>query len=128
MIAQGLAQTTLRSYFRGMAVFPRPARPRALIADIQRLWAGSTRRYKLVFGAAAIGITSLIVTGFVIESRWGIMPEGPEVTYASDWPATRTDAEIKAQQRVDAIERRKFADERRRQFKKLDDALTRHGF
>jgi hypothetical protein len=111
-----------------MAVFPRPARPRALIADIKRLWANSTSRYKLVFGAAAIGMVSLIVTGFVVEPRWGVMPEGPQVVYVSDWPATRTDAQIKDQQRIDAMERRKFADERRRQWQKLDRSLDRLGF
>jgi hypothetical protein len=110
-----------------MAVFPRPARPRAVIADIKRVWNSSTSRYKLVFGALAVAITSLIVTGFIVESRWGVLPEGPQVVYANDWPATRTDEEIKTQQRIDAAERRKAMEERRRQFQKLDDALTRHG-
>lgn len=111
-----------------MAVFPRPARPKALVADVKRLWANSTTRYKLVFGAAAVAMVSIIVTGFVVESRWGIMPEGPQITYMENWPATRTDAEIKAQQRVDAVERRKYNDERRRQFQRLDEKLDRMGF
>jgi len=110
-----------------MTIFPRPARPRALIADVKRIWNSSTNRYKLVFGAIAIGMTSLIVTGFILESRWGVLPEGPQLIYASDWPASRTDAEIKAQQRADAIEKRKFDEERRRQWKKLDDQLSRYG-
>lgn len=111
-----------------MAVFPRPARPATVIAEIKRMWANSTRRYKLVFGAGALFMTSLIVTGFIVESRWGVMPEGPQIVYAEDFPATRTDAEIKADQRTDAMERRKFADERRRQWQKLDRSLDRLGF
>lgn len=111
-----------------MSAFPRPARPRAILADVKRMWATSTRRYKLVFGAAAIAVTSLIITGFILESRWGVMPEGPQIVYASDWPATRSDAEIKDQQRIDAMERRKFADDRRRQWQKLDHSLDRLGF
>jgi hypothetical protein len=111
-----------------MSIFLRPARPRALIADVKRVWSASTRRYKLVFGAAALFVTSLIVTAFVVESRWGVLPEGPQIVYASDWPATRTDAEIRKQQWIDAAERRKANEARRLQWKKLDDALTRHGF
>jgi hypothetical protein len=111
-----------------MSIYPRPVKPRALIADVKRVWFSSTSRYKLVFGAIAIGITSIIITGFILESRWGVLPEGPQIVYATDWPANRTDAQIKQQQWADAIERRKFAEERRREFKKLDDALTKSGF
>jgi hypothetical protein len=111
-----------------MSIFLRPARPSALIADVKRIWGSSTGRYKLVFGAAALAITSLIVTGFVVESRWGVLPEGPQIVYAEDFPANRTDAEIRQQQWVDAAERRKANEARRLQWKKLDDALTSHGF
>lgn len=110
-----------------MSIFPRPARPQTLIADAKRLWKNSTRRYKLVFGAAAIGMTSLVITGFILESRWGVMPEGPQVVYASDWSLNRTDEEIRKQQWIDAAEKRKADEARRAQWKKLDDALTRHG-
>ena len=111
-----------------MSVFPRPARPHALFADLKRMWAGSTRRYKLVFGASAIFMTSLIITGFVLEPRWGVLPEGPQIVYASDWPTTRTDAEIRTQQRIDAMERRKANEERQRQWRKVDKDLDRLGF
>jgi len=111
-----------------MSIYPRPARPRALIADIKRVWRTSTRRYKLVFGAAALFMTSGILVIFILESRWGVMPEGPQITYASDWPATRTDAQIRQQQWADAAEKRKFDESRRLQWKKLDDAMTSHGF
>ena len=111
-----------------MSIYPRPVKPHVLIADVKRVWRSSTNRYKLVFGAIAIGITSIIITGFILESRWGVLPEGPQIVYANDWPANRTDAQIKQQQWADAIERRKAIEERRREFKKLDDALTSHGF
>ena len=111
-----------------MSIYPRPVKPRVLIADVKRVWLSSTSRYKLVFGAIAIGITSIIITGFILESRWGVLPEGPQIVYAEDFPANRTDAQIKQQQWADAAERRKAIEERRREFKKLDDALTSHGF
>jgi hypothetical protein len=111
-----------------MSIFLRPAKPKVLIEDVKRLWRGSTNRYKLVFGALAIGITSIIVTGFVLESRWGVLPEGPQVVYAEDFAANRTDAQIREDQWADARARREAADERRREWKKIDDALTSHGF
>ena len=111
-----------------MSIFLRPARPKALIADVRRVWRSSTNRYKLVFGALAIGVTSIIVTGFVLESRWGVLPEGPQLIYAEDFPVNRTDAQIKEDQRADARARREAADERRREWKKVDDALSSHGF
>jgi hypothetical protein len=106
-----------------MSVFPRPARPSAVIADAKRIWATGDRRYKLIFGALAIGMTSLVITGFILESRSGVLPKGPQLIYASDWPATRTDAEIKTQQRIDAMERRKYREERQRQWEKVDRQL-----
>ena len=109
-----------------MAIFPRPVHPRVLITDVKRLWRGSTNRYKLVFGAVAIGMTSLIVTGFILEAP-AATSKGPQVIYATDWPATRTDDEIRKQQWADAAEKRKADEARRREWKKIDDALTRHG-
>lgn len=110
-----------------MSIFLRPARPKALIADVKRVWTSSTSRYKLVFGAAALAVTSIIVTGFVLESRWGVLPEGPQIVYAEDFPANRTDAQIQKDQWADARARRAAAEERRREWKKIDDALSRHG-
>lgn len=109
-----------------MAVFPRPAKPRALLADIRSAFGGN-RRHKLIFGAAAVGMTSLIVTGFIVESRSGILP-GASVIYASDWTENRTDAEIQKQQKIDQKELDAARAERRAQFKKVDDAMTRWGF
>ena len=74
-----------------MRIFLRPARPRVLIADIKRIWNGSTSRYKLVFGALSLGITSMIVTGFILQTRWDAMPTGPQLIYAANFPADRTD-------------------------------------
>ena len=111
-----------------MAIFPRPARPKALIADIKRVWNSSTGRYKLFFGALAIGITSMIVTGFIVQTRWDAMPKGPQLVYAEDFPANRTDAQIQKDQWEDARKRREAADERRRQWQKIQNELSRFGF
>ena len=110
-----------------MAVLPRPASPRALLADLRTLAHGD-RRYKLVAGAVAIGMTSLIVTGFILESRSGILPEGQQITYAAEFSSTRTDAEIIAQQKIDQRALDQAKAEKRRAFQKVDRALTKLGF
>lgn len=108
-----------------MAYFPRPAKPKALIADFKAMFAAN-RRHKLVFGAMAVGMTSLIITGFILEARNGILP-GASTIYASDWSENRTDSEIIKQQKIDQKEIEAAKAERRSQFKKVDDAMTRWG-
>jgi hypothetical protein len=73
-------------------------------------------------------MTSLVITGFILESRSGVLPKGPQIVYAEDFAANRTDDQIRADQRKDAAERREAADERRRQWKKVDDSLSKYGF
>lgn len=109
-----------------MGYFPRPARPAALLADFRAFFRGGDGRYKLIFAAIAVGMTSLIITGFVIESRSGVLP-GRQIIMVSDWHADRTDAEIVAQQKIDQKELRARKEARRREFQKADDALTRLG-
>ena len=106
--------------------FPRPAAPKTLLADIRAMFGGS-RRYRLVFGVLAIGMTSAIITLFVIDSHDNIFP-GPSTIYVSDWNADRSDAEIVAQQKIDMAKIHAAKAERRRQFQKLDDAMTSMGF
>jgi hypothetical protein len=110
-----------------MAILPRPARPSVLIRDM-RVFMQGDRRYKLLFATLSVAITSLIVTGLIIESWWGIEPEGQQIVYAADFPASRTDAEIIAQQKIDQAILEKAKAERRRQFQKLDDNMTKLGF
>jgi len=110
-----------------MAILPPPARPKTLIADIKRVWNSSTGRYKLVFGTLTVAINSLIITGFVLEAPGGITPDGPQVVYVADYPATRTDAQIREDQWAEARKNRALAEQRRHQWKKVDDALSKFG-
>jgi len=110
-----------------MAILPPLARPSVVLRDM-RVFVQGDRRYKLLFAALSVAITSLIVTGLIVESWWGILPEGQQIIYAADFPASRTDAEIIAQQKIDQAILEKAKAERRRQFQKLDDDMTRLGF
>lgn len=110
-----------------MAILPPIARPRVLIRDL-RIFLMGDRRYKLVFATLAVAVTSLLVTMLIIESWWGVKPEGQQIVYAEDFLANRSDAQIVAQQKIDQAARDKAAAERRRAFQKLDRQMTRLGF
>lgn len=111
-----------------MAILPRPASPSAFLADLRAFITGGDHRYKLIGASFAIGVTALWIFGFVIESRWGVLPEGEQVTYAMDFPPDRTDEQIIAQNKADQKKKDALLAERRRQFQKVDDAMTKMGF
>lgn len=106
--------------------FPKPAGPRAVWADLRAL-VSAKERHKLVFMTVAIGITSTIVTGFIVESRDRSLLPGPQTVYVANWRADRSDAEIQAQQKIDMKELKAAREERRQQFQRIDDSLKRLG-
>ncbi|WP_404711287.1 hypothetical protein [Sphingomonas sp. MMS24-J13] len=110
-----------------MAILPPLARPSVVMRDL-RIFMQGDRRHKLVFATLAVGVTSLLMTLMIIESWWGVKPEGQQIVYASDFAANRTDAQIIAQNKADQAELEKAKAERRRQFQKLDDSMTKMGF
>ena len=76
--------------------------------------------------ALAIAMPVAIVVTFYFDGKTNISP-GPQLIYVESWPASRTDAEIKAQQKIDQAARDKFKKERQEQFKRLDEKLERLG-
>ncbi|MBV8686018.1 MAG: hypothetical protein JOZ90_02095 [Alphaproteobacteria bacterium] len=108
-----------------MSWFPRPASPRALVADL-KAFAGQRSRYQWAGLATAIVMPLLIVGGFYHDASHDIAP-GPQLIYAESWPATRTDAEIKADQKRDQVRKAAAQRERQRQFQKIDRELKKVG-
>jgi hypothetical protein len=104
-----------------MSWFPRPSSPRAVFADL-KAFAGQRSRYQYAGLAVAIAMPLLIIAGFYHDASHGIAP-GPQLIYAESWPASRTDAEIKADQKRSEAERQAQAKERQRQFQKLERQL-----
>jgi hypothetical protein len=104
---------------------PRPASPRALWNDL-RAFLGERPRHQWIALTLAVIIPLGIVFAFVFDTGRGLAPR-EQITYVHSWPATRTDAEIRAQQKAD-LERLNAARERRRQeFQRLDESLNRLG-
>jgi hypothetical protein len=104
---------------------PRPASPRALWADI-RAFTSERRPHHWVALALALSIPLGIVFIFDLDGRTNIAP-GPQLIYVESWPASRTDEQIKAEQKIDQAARDKAKKERQEQFKRLDEKLERLG-
>ena len=104
---------------------PRPASPRALWADL-RAFTSERRPHHWVAMVLAIAMPVAIVVTFYFDGKTNISP-GPQLIYVESWPASRTDEEIKAQQKIDQAARDKFKKERQEQFKRLDEKLERLG-
>lgn len=89
--------------------------------------------YELGFLVLAMAITGFFVYAFAHDSR-AEPTYKRNIVYVQQWPASRTDAEIRAQQRIDApikaARMKEIADaeaKRRAEFKKLDDQLSGWG-
>lgn len=107
--------------------------PFAAIRDL-RVFLSHREKHELVFLALSVMLTGLLIGGFVKDSHEEKVYR-PNIIYVESWPASRTDAEVRAQQakdlpgevaRKEAFEKRQA--ERRAQFKKLDDKLDKWGF
>ena len=106
--------------------------PIRAIRDLRRYLA-QRKRYELFGMFAAVVITTLVIAGFVADSRVEV-PYQRHIIYVQSWPADRSDTEIKAQQKIDMTEdAKKRAEldkalkERQQKFKKIDDALNKWG-
>ena len=98
---------------------PRPSSPLAAWRDL-KAFLGQQERHKFVFAAIAVIIPMVIVAGFYVDAN--IKPE-PQIIYVENWPADRTDDQIKAEQKIDQAKRDKAAAERRRQYQELEKRL-----
>ena len=108
--------------------------PLRAVRDL-RLFLSQREKYELWFGILAVSLTLLLLLGFLHDSRMEAPAYDPEIIYVQQWSANRTDAEIRAQQKIDQAEKdRKQAivDAReaksRAALQRLDKQLDRMGF
>ncbi|MBA17924.1 MAG: hypothetical protein CMN73_16485 [Sphingomonas sp.] len=99
-----------------------------------RAFLGGQRRHKLVFAALAAAITGYILFAFWMDSSFKT-PYERDIIYVESWPLNRSDAEIIAQQKIDA-EKRRVAEaaleakraKRQAEFQRLDNSMSEWGF
>jgi hypothetical protein len=58
------------------------------------------RRRRLFVGGASLLLTTIVMTGFLLESRWGYSPPDLNIIYVQNWRADRTRADTEADNRA----------------------------
>jgi hypothetical protein len=98
-----------------------------------RTYLATRKPYELWFMLLALVVTVAIIAAFAKDSRME-RPYKRNIIYVENWPLTRTDAEIIAQQKVDQAKKRvieaeleKKREAQRQEFKKVDNALKSIG-
>lgn len=100
MVGWGLATRRPPSYLAPMRYFDR-FQPRSAWADL-RYFMWHEQPYRWVFLLASILLTGLTLMAFWADSRFE--PEYKrEIIYVEQWPLSRTDKQIIAQQKVDQV-------------------------
>jgi hypothetical protein len=87
-------------YFGAMAL-PPVSSPRAAWRDL-RAFFQTRQRHQWVFAALSLAIPGFLALQFYLVSGKPKHYRPPEVVFVQQWPKSRTDAEIKAQQAKDA--------------------------
>jgi hypothetical protein len=87
-----------------MSILPRPVSPAAAWADL-RVALSTQSPHKLLFAAAAIAIPAFFGALFFLSNK-EMEYKPPPIIYVENWKQGRTDAEIKAQQKVDTAKRK----------------------
>ncbi len=98
---------------------PRPSTLPAAWRDL-RAFLAQRKRHHWIFGLLAILMPLMILYGFYLDAN--IKPV-PRIVYVQSWPDSRSEDEIKAQQKIDQARRDKAAAEKRAQYQRLADQL-----
>jgi hypothetical protein len=116
-----------------MSLLPPPSGPSGAWADLREFFRTNTGVHKVGIAALAFGYPAFMFTMMYLSQKT-IEPRPAKIIYVSNWPKSRTDAQIRAQQMADQAKRderdklRKAAqEERRRQFKELEDTMNSIG-
>jgi len=128
MAGTGVASSRSRAYLGRMAIFPRPVSPFRAIRDL-RVYLAQRQRHELVFAFLSVAITTLILVGFYVDSKFE-RPWKRNIQYFENWPANRSDEEIRARLAADLIkdkeraaEIEKLRQERMKSFQRLDKKM-----
>ncbi|RJF93776.1 hypothetical protein D3876_05660 [Sphingomonas cavernae] len=111
-----------------MAIFPRPVSPWRALRDLRGFLA-MRQKHELIFGFLSIMITTLLIAGFYVDSRFE-KPWKRDVQYVESWPLDRSLEQIRAQQKIDMEKKKvlqaeleKRRQERMKSFQRLDKKM-----
>ena len=117
-VARGWQDVPAVPTFAAMAILPPAVGPRAALSDLKAFLRQRSRE-QVIAAALAVLVTLIIVIIFFVDSKINTAPP-QQVVYVENFPASRTDADIKADQKKASEERRKAEEARRQEFQKLE--------
>jgi hypothetical protein len=131
--ARGFALEPSRPYLAAKMTFLKNLSPIGAIRDL-RFFLATRRRHELWFMALSLAVTLLIVFVFFKDNHFE-KPYERNIIYVEQWPITRTDEQIRAQQKIDQAKKhiqqaelKKRREAKKAEFKRLDDKLESWGF
>jgi len=101
-----------------MAILPPTVGPRAAFRDLTAFLRQRSREQVLA-ATMAVLVTIIIVIIFFVDSKINTAPP-QQVIFVENYPANRTDEQIKADQKKAAEDRRKAEEAKRKQFQELE--------
>ena len=104
---------------------PRPAKPSVAFNDL-RDFLRQRPRHQWWAGTLAVLIPMAILAAFFVDASMSARPR-PDVIYFNNWPADRSDAEIRAAQQAASERQAAIRAERQRQFRELQKQARQVG-
>jgi hypothetical protein len=127
-----LASRRPSAYLEAMSVLRR-FNPFRAVGDLRRYLA-ARQRHEVIFLFVSLAAVVLILSVFVAGSQVEKPYKPPDIIYVQSWRADRSDADIIAQQKIDAAKKKiqdakeaKFEAEKRAAFKRASDTLRKFG-
>lgn len=96
--------------------------PRRAFTDL-RAFFRARGRHQWIAVTLALLLPALILLVFYADGQTNLAPPRRSLIYAESWSANRSDAEIVAQQKIDAKIRADYAAEKQRSYQRLEKRL-----
>ncbi len=104
-----------------MPILPPTFGPRAALRDLAAFLRQRSRE-QVIAAMLSVLVTVIILIIFFVDSKINTAPQAT-VIFVEDFPANRTDEQIKADQAIDSAKRREAELARQREFQKLENTL-----
>ena len=118
----GFASGAAISYIAAMAIFPRPVSPRSALGDIWSYFR-ENRPHKWPLLGLSMAITWVIIWVFMVDANTNTMPTRNKIIYVQSWDASRSDAAIILQQKIDLAKSEAALQKRQKQMQGWADAF-----
>ena len=118
----GFASGGALPYIAAMAIFPRPVSPRSALGDMWSYFR-ENRPHKWPLLGLSMAITWVIMWVFMVDANTNTMPTRNKIIYVQSWDASRSDAAIILQQKIDLAKSEAALQKRQKQMQGWADSF-----